>query len=42
MAVILVYDIFRCILVNENRPILIKISQKLIRRGQIDNNIALV
>ena len=35
-------DIFRCILVNEKLCILNKISLKLIPKGPIDNNPALV
>ena len=35
-------DIFRCIFVNEKFCILIKISLKLVPKGQIDNNTALV
>ena len=35
-------DISRCIFVNENFYILIKISLKFVPKGQIDNNPALV
>ena len=35
-------DIFRCIFVNENICILIKISLKFVPKGPIDNNPALV
>ena len=35
-------DNFKCIIVNENVCILIKISLKLIPKGPIDNNPALV
>ena len=35
-------DIFRCIFVNENFLILIKISQKFVPKGPISNNAAFV
>ena len=35
-------DIFRCIFVNENLCILIKISLKFVSKGPIDNNPVLV
>ena len=35
-------DIFRCIFVNENFYILVKISLKFVPKGPIDNNPALV
>ena len=35
-------DIFKCIFLNENRCILIKISLKFVPKGPIDNNPALV
>ena len=35
-------NIFRCILINEKFCILIKISPKLVPKGPIDNNPALV
>ena len=35
-------DIFRCILVNENFCISIKISLKFVPKGPMDNNPALV
>ena len=42
MAAILADDIFKCIFVNENFSILIKISLKFVPKGPIDNNPALV
>ena len=42
MAAILADDIFRCIFVNEKFCILIKISLKIVPKGLIDNNAALV
>ena len=42
MAAISADDIFRCIFVNENCPIVIKISLKFIPMGPIDYNPALV
>ena len=42
MATIRADDIFKCIFVNEKFCILIKISLKFIRKGPIDNNLALV
>ena len=42
MAAISHHDIFRCIFMNEKICILIKISQKFVPKGSIDNNPALV
>ena len=42
MAAFLADDIFRCIVVNENFSILIKVSLKFVLKGPIDNNPALV
>ena len=42
MAAILAYNIFKCIFLNENFSILIKISLKFVPKGPIDNNLALV
>ena len=42
MAAISADDIFRCIFVNEKFCILIKISLKIVPKGLIDNNAALV
>ena len=42
MAAILADDIFRCIFVNGNICILIKISLKFVPKGPIGNNPALV
>ena len=42
MAAILADDIFRCISVDEKFCILIKIPQKFVPKGPIDNNPALV
>ena len=42
MAAILADDIFKCIFLNLNVKILIKISLKLVPRGSIDNKPALV
>ena len=42
MAAIFVDDIFRCIFVYENRCILIQISLKFARKGQINNTPGLV
>ena len=41
MAAILVEDIFKCILLNENDIIPIQISLKLVPRSRIDNKAAL-
>ena len=42
MAAILEDDIFKCIFLNENVRISIKISLKFVPDGPIDNNPALV
>ena len=42
MAVILAEDIFKCIFLNENVKISIKISLKFVPNGPIDNKSALV
>ena len=42
MAAILADDIFKCIFVNENFSILIKISLQFVPKGPINNNPALV
>ena len=42
MAAILADDIFKCIFLNENVRISIKISMKFIPKGPIDNNPAFV
>ena len=42
MAVILADDIFKCIILNENVRISIKISFKFVPKGPIDNKSALV
>ena len=42
MAAILADDIFKCIFLNENFCIMIKISLKFALKGPIDNNRALV
>ena len=42
MAAILADDIFKCIFVNENFRISIKISRKFVPEGPIDNKSALV
>ena len=39
---ILAADIFKCIFVNEEVRILIKMSLKFVSKGRIDNNHALV
>ena len=42
MAAIMADNIIKCIFLNEKFCILIKISLKFIRKGPIDNNLALV
>ena len=42
MAAILADDIFKCLFLNENDRISIKIPLKFVPRGQIDNKPALV
>ena len=42
MAAIMADNIFKCIFLNEKFRILIKIWLKFIRKGPIDNNLALV
>ena len=42
MATISQDNIFRCIFINKNFGILIKISLKFVTKGTIDNNPALV
>ena len=42
MAAMLADNIFKCIFLNENDRILIKISPKFVPRSPIDNNLALI
>ena len=42
MAAILTDDIFKCIFLNENNRILIRISLKFVPRSPVDNKLALV